>query len=302
MVRLPDVETLLVAGVMLSMVLVAAGCGGRAEDSKPRLPERAGAWQATTEPQHYDAETIFAYIDGHAEVYLAYGMQSCRSRRYAADGVDGEIVVDLFEMPSADDAFGVFTVDLDGEIVPVGHDGRYRYGWLSYWKGRYFVSVYAEEESEESRNGVFELGHAVAASMDVDAARPEILADLPERGLETSSTRFLRSEQILRTHLYLGEGEVAGLGPDSSAVLARYNREPWTAFLMLVDYADEQDARAGAGIFSRRFLKDGDDVTRDSAGRWYGSRHQGARLALVIGAGAEELALELLNEAVPGGD
>ena len=303
MARLVDIDSLVWLGLVLPVVAFALGCVGRGDPHAPSLPDGSGDWSAVAGPERFDTETIYSYIDGHAEVYLAYGMMSCLSRRYTGPEGEADIVVDVFEMASSDDAFGVFTVDLDGETVPMGHDGLYRYGWLSYWKGPYFVSVYAEEESEATKNAVFGLGHAVAALIEADADRPSIVADLPAAGLNRRSVRFLRSEQILRTHLYLGEGDVVGLRPDTAAVLAKYTRDRWTSHLMVVDFPDETRAEKGMEAFALRFLGgDGSGgVVQDPAGRWYGARRQGNRLVLAIGAGSEQLAASLLDEALSGG-
>jgi hypothetical protein len=73
---------------------------------------------------------------------------------------------------------------------------------------------------------------------------------------------------------------------------------------MVVDFTDEAAAMAGFNTFSGRFLaNDGDqEVVQDSAGRWYGARRTDSRLALVIGAGSEQLAGSLLDETQPGGE
>ncbi len=297
-----DIESLLWLGLFLSLVSVAFGCTGRA-DSKPQgLPDVAGDWRAVAEPERYDTETIFSYIDGHAEVYLAYGMKDCRSRRYAGPEGQPDIVADVFRMGSSDDAFGVFTVDLDGEGAAVGHDGRYRYGWLSFWKGPFFVSISAEEETDKARDAVFEIGHAIAAQIDADAPRPAVVADLPTIGLVRGSVRFLRSEVILRTHLYLGENDVANLGPDTAAALAKYTRGGLSAHVLVVEYPDGPTARTAEKHFTSRFLQGeaGGDPVQDAVGRWYAARREGRGLAMVLGAGGADLALDLLAESMKG--
>jgi len=76
------------------------------------LPEKVMDWTKSGEDQIYDDRTIFDYIDGAAEVYRAYGMKRCFSRRYS--GPEGSaMILDIFEMASPQDAFGVFTHDLD---------------------------------------------------------------------------------------------------------------------------------------------------------------------------------------------
>jgi len=288
--------------VVLPMLFLTMGCSGRSPSREPRLPDGAAEWRAEGEVQPYDTETIFGYIDGHAEVYLAYGMKNCLSRRYAGPDGQPDIVVDLFEMASPDDAFGVFTVDLDGETTPMGHDGRFRYGWLSFWKGPYFVSITAEDETEEARAATFELGHTIAAMIDADATRPAILARLPREGLDRRSIRFLRSRQILNTHLYLGEGEIFHLGPDTGAALAKYSRENRTAHLMMVEYGDGDQAEKALRSFADRFLEGriGGAPHQDGAGRWWSSRRDGNHLVAVLGAGSEEVATGLTEEAAQG--
>jgi hypothetical protein len=45
------------------------------------IPAEADGWEASEPVAHFDTETIFDYIDGHAEVYLAYGMKRSLARR-----------------------------------------------------------------------------------------------------------------------------------------------------------------------------------------------------------------------------
>ena len=123
--------------------------GDRLEGLRAALPDSIDGWTCEDEDAIYDAESIYSYIDGHAEVYLAYGMRRCLARSYRGPAGESGITVDVFEMPTTADAFGVFTHDRDGDPVEIGADGLFRYGWLSFWQGSFFVSVYAEEDTEE---------------------------------------------------------------------------------------------------------------------------------------------------------
>ena len=122
------------------------------------IPTAAGPWLSEAD-QVFDAETIFDYIDGAGEVYRSYNMKLLVARRFHKDGKP-DIVVDAFDMGSSEDAFGVFTHDLDGEDAAVGQGSTYKAGLLSFWKDRYFLSVYAEEETAETKGLVLELGRA----------------------------------------------------------------------------------------------------------------------------------------------
>ena len=299
-----QVGTTLASLGLLLVVLLLATCGGRSgapglAGLRDQLPAEAGGWRATDHGELYDQESIFSYIDGHAEVYLAYGMKGCLARRYTGPSGEAGIALDVFEMASPADAYGVFTYDRDGGKVGIGHDGLYRYGWLSFWKGPFFVSVTAESESAASREAVLALGRSVGALIEGEGALPSIVGELPAGGLDASSVRFLHSQQILDTHLYLGEGEVLGLAPDTPVALARYLRDGLSAHLLLVDYPDPARAERAASALAARLAAGspaGGPVV-GSEGRWHAVRRRDARLVAVVGAATKELASALLADA-----
>jgi hypothetical protein len=213
-----------------------------AEVTIPVFPADAAGWSAAGEPETWDTETIYAYIDGHAEVYLAYGMKRCVSQRYAAPAGDDEIVVDLFEMASPEDAFGVFSHDRAGEPVAVGNDGVLRHGWLSFWQGSWYGSVYATGAGEGSADAVFAVGEAVAASLPEGGEVPALVHRLPAEGLEAQSATFLRSPHILNAHVWIGSDNLFELGPEGEAVVGTYELGESAAHLLLVRYPDETTA------------------------------------------------------------
>jgi hypothetical protein len=295
-------------GLALLLLIGIAACqGGRSPEGPLQVlagavPEEVSGWRASEPGTVYDSESIFTYIDGHAEVYLAYGMRQCLARRYTGPVGEADVVLDVFEMASPEDAFGVFTHDRDGEPVDVGNDGLLRYGWLSYWRGPFFVSIYAEGESEASREAVLELGRAVAITIGEDGERPAIVDSLPATGLEHQSVRFLRSHQILNSHIYVADDNVLDLGPDTSAVLGRYRRGDDSGYLLLVDYADAGRREAAARAFAAEFLvgEPGAGPRQAEDGGWYGVGGADARLAAVLAADSEGVAAALMSDALAG--
>ena len=220
----------------------------------PAFPTEILGWVASGAPKDYDTESIYAYIDGHAEVYLAYGMKRCVSQRYAAPDGNDEIVVDLFELASPADAFGVFSHDRAGEEVAVGQGGIYRLGWLSFWSGPWYGSVYAAGGDEASRDAVLAVAGEVAAGLPTVGEVPALVAALPENGLDTTSVCWLRSPQILNAHVFVGGENPFALGPGVEAVVGRYQRAGSEGHLVVVKYPSDPEAetvearlRASAG-------------------------------------------------------
>ena len=72
------------------------------------LPSGAGAWKWDGKETKYDSKTLFKYINGAAELYLAYGFQSLTVRRFEKSN-QPPVVVERYEMASSEDAYGVFS-------------------------------------------------------------------------------------------------------------------------------------------------------------------------------------------------
>jgi len=144
------------------------------------LPEAAGAWRAEGPASTWDRESIFSYIDGHAEVYLAYGMRRCISRRYSGPAGEGAITLDAFELASPYDAFGVFTHDRDGEAAGVGRDRCS--ATAGSRSGRPVVRLgRGEKESDASRTTVLALGRRSRGSLRRRRPAPPVVSALPQR-------------------------------------------------------------------------------------------------------------------------
>jgi hypothetical protein len=282
------------------MLLAGAVMIATALPASPALPDEAAGWKAVGPAVGYDRRTIFEYIDGHGEVYLAYGMSACDTRRYAGPAGEGDVVVDVFEMASPADAFGVYTHSREGEPADVGQGGSYGYGTLSFWKGRHFVSVYAERESERARGAVMELGRAVASSIGETGKKPALAGRLPRKGLAETSLVYLRHPRILEAHVPVGPDNPLGVGEQAAAVTARYRTDGGTADLVLVEYADEAAAEAAAAGFAARFLDGGGPAHGDDGWRAAAPLTPRAH-AYVLRAPSREAALALLAEAATGG-
>ncbi|MGD8440516.1 MAG: hypothetical protein PVG53_08260 [Holophagae bacterium] len=278
-------------------VLLLVGCGAAPEPVEktvtgPDWPLQVGGWSAADGPETYDTETIFQYIDGHAEVYLAYGMERCTSLRYVGPGGDGEIIADLFEVASPADAFGVFSHDRAGEPVAIGNDGVYRHGWLSFWQGPWVGSVYSVDGDDGSKDSVLEIGRALAAALPAGGETPALVDRLPTDAVDPQSVCFLRSPQILNAHVFVGSDNPFALGPDVEAVAGRLSDGDGRSSIVLVRYPSEQ---AAADVEARLRETASDDRPEMLVGR------RGDLLAAAVGAVDEARARSLLDVTLGGG-
>jgi hypothetical protein len=275
---------------------------GPLEELQHALPEKVMNWTKAEEDQFYDSQTIFDYIDGAGEVYRAYNMQRCLSRRYVTDQGPA-IILDIFEMASSYDAFGVFTHDPDGEELPVGQGAVYRSGWLGFWKDRFFISLYADEETDAAIQALRELAGKVASLIKKEGPKPQILSRLPKKGLQAGSIRYFHDHPVLNRHYFVSTENILHLGRQTEALLAAYKRKEGAAQILLVKYPDGDKAKEAHSDFLKHYLPDADPsgMAKLENNKWCGASVKGPLLAVVLEADSREIASELLAGLISQG-
>jgi len=264
---------------------------------KALLPSSALGWTAEPADHVYDRESIFEYIDGAGEVYRAFNIRLLVSRRFHRDGKP-DLIIDLFDMGSAADAFGVFTHDLDGEDAGLGQGSNYKGGLLTFWRDRYLVSIFAEGESIETKAGLFALAKPIAAAIGRDGAKPALLAVVPPDFAAPTAIRYLHSPVILNYHYFVGAENLLGLGPETEAVLAKSPDRGRNGVLLAVKYRDAASAGEAYARFTKARMPDtaGAGVVRTEDGKWTAARLKGEIAIVVFAAPSPEAARALLNK------
>ena len=262
-----------------------------------KLPTEINGWRAADGDRIFDEQTIFSYINGAGELYRAYNMQNCLSRRYVKKG-ETDITLDIFDMGSSEDAFGVFTHDTDGDRIDIGQDARYRPGWLSFWHNRFYVSIYLDEESAAAEKAVKALGQRVAAAAGKPGSGPQLLNLLPPAGLDAGSIRYLHHPMVLNYHYYLFDENILLLSPQTDAILASYHRSGKRARLLLISYPKAQTARNALAGFRKHYLPDADSegLARLEDGKWAVVALVDHLLTIVLEADDRRLAKNLIRE------
>ena len=264
---------------------------------QPNLPREINGWKALPQDRIFDQSTIFSYINGGAEVYKAYDMQGCLARRYVISGGPA-IMLDIFDMGSPQNAFGVFTHDTDGKVVAIGQDGRLRPGWLSFWKYRFFVSVYAEDDIQPAQKAVNALGERVAGAIQGRGAKPHILSRLPAQGLQSENIRYLRHPILLNYHYYISDENILQISNNTDVTLASYRINGQNAMMMLVKYPESRKATESRERFLKFYLPDADPagIALLENGKWAAVKGHQQLLAVVLEADSRELAVHLLQQ------
>jgi hypothetical protein len=274
-----------------------------ADDPTDALPEELPGWRVLPdEARLYDRETLYDYIDGGAELYISYNFRRLFHRTYAPSGPSGEpeILVDVFEMATSQDAFGVFAHSRESIEREFGQGSQYTEGLLLFWKDRFYVSILASPETETSKGVVRDVARRIDEAIGKEGQVPEILSILPREGRIEESIRYFHHYIWLNSHYYVSDENLLHIDDTTEAVLAAYRSGAGRHFLLLVRYPDEESAKSAYESFTAGYLPElsGAAAVRIEDGTWTGCRLSGAVVAVVFNAPTEALARDLMESAV----
>jgi hypothetical protein len=271
------------------------------------LPSEARGWKWDEKEMKCNSRTLFGYMDGAAELYLAYGFQNLTVRRFEKPN-EPPIIVELYEMASSEDAYGIFSYEHQDETAAIGQGSEFGGGLLRFWKGKYFVSVYAEGEGAEVESGILKLGRAAASSIPVRGLEPKLVSFIPGKdlGLVDKSVRYLKSHVLLNQQFFISHQNILNLNRKTEVVLAQYLQDKQKTHLLLIRYPDSKGAADAYQSFMRVYLPDvgGKDRGKTEDRKWTFARQRNEFVLIVFGAPTEadaEILLKATEEKMPGG-
>ena len=253
-------------------------------------------WKPSGEAQLYDDQNLYDLVNGQADAFFAYNFERVAVQNYEKDGGQG-LRLEIWQLATPADAYGLFTTFRAGTPVAVGNDGDADPGRrLDFWQERYLVRLFAPQALPDADLETF--ARAVAGSLPGGGERPALLERLPQgiaspmESAPPGDAIFFRREISIQDYLWLGGQNILGLGPETDGVLARYGASQEggggaTATLLLVHYPDVRAAQAAAEA-----LQAGQIDTLVLA------RAQGDLLGAVFGMVSEEEAHTLLDSAL----
>jgi Family of unknown function (DUF6599) len=262
------------------------------------LPSEAGGWKWDGKEMDYDSRTLFKYMDGAAELYLAYGFQSLTVRRFEKAN-QPPLIVELYEMASSEDAYGVFSFEHQDETAGIGQGSEFGGGLLRFWKGKFFASIYAEGEGTNVESAILDIGRVVANSIPTTGPEPKLIGLIPGKdfGLADKSVRYLRSHILLNQRFFIAHQNVLNLNRKTEAALAQYLQDKQKTQLLLIRYPDLKEASDAYQSFMKVYLPEagGRDRLRTEDRKWTFARQRSEFIVIVFAAPTEADAETLLK-------
>jgi hypothetical protein len=276
----------------------SAGKSGSRVEMKKILPLKVSGYESGKRDEFYDRKTTFRYMNGAAELYRSYSFKLLMVRRYNKTG-HPSILVELFDMGSPEDAFGIFSYETGEEDVEIGQGSDYGGGLLRFWKKNYFVNVYAERETPSTKTDILQIGQAIAKNIKQEGQRPKLIRVLPMENLLERTIRYFHLHQGLNHHHFVSHDNILHLGERTNGILASYfySGVKGRTFLLLVEYSSEILAQKAFHNFMKIYLPEASasKTVKTENGKWTSGRLHRQFILIVFDAPDQDKAEGLMG-------
>jgi hypothetical protein len=287
--------------ILLMFICIVAGnaMAVSIDDFDKALPPEIDGWKKAGSPVTYDNKSLYDYINGGAELYIAYNFQKMYAFRYTV-GDDSEIIIDIFDMGKSYDAFGIFSHGREEDDKKLGQGSEYNSGLLTFWKDRYYVSILAFPETESKAQTVKKLGAMLADVIPGTGEMPPIVDLLPAENLVPYSTHYFHHYILVNSHYYIANENILNIDGTTHAVLARYRIEGNTFYMLLVDYENTQKAKEAQKSFLQHSLPDAQEGIKElDDGKWTGCKLKDKLLVVIFNSPTKDVLISYLELVKP---
>ncbi len=239
----PAVQGLLSILIMIpliSLVVFIGKAGAQSEtqttatamDIRSLLPGIDG-WKLTEDPQIYSPETLFEYIDGAAEAYLGYDFQQLLVSTYEKEGTESVVTVEIYDMGSPLNAFGIFSSERYPDIpeVQFGLAGYLEGEVLNFISGPYYIKLLCYNGEEKTADYLKEFAGAVDEKIKDKGSWPALFKMFPTANLIKNSEKYIKKN-------FMGFDFLA----NGYAVSYHFDQGQYDAFI--IDAKTESEARS----------------------------------------------------------
>jgi hypothetical protein len=207
-------------------------------------------WDHAEPIKLYLPDNLYEYINGAADGYLVFDFMVLAHASYRHPEREGQyITVDVYEMASPEDAFGIYSVERapDQRIVDLGDQAYVTPGFLAFQQERFYVLLEAHPLGVDTDGALLALAQEVSRRAPAGSGKPQMLHVFPEASLVQDSVRYVRG--ALLGHGFLPRGYVANYQDDGELVP-----------LVAIDWPRTEDASENMTKLRKYFDKGGQKV------------------------------------------
>jgi len=162
------------------------------QDSSSLLPNFDG-WTKKGATAVYNADNLYEYIDGAADVFLSYDFQELLSQTYENDK-KASFSIDIYKHSSEKNGYGIYSQEKpvkDANFLSIGAQGYYEKGVLNFLKGSYYVKLSGYDLGDDDKKILVSVAQTIADRLEGSKEFPVALKCFPEKGRITESEKYI---------------------------------------------------------------------------------------------------------------
>ncbi len=294
-----SIVNIVAAFLIMGIIISCSGESEVQEDEAMKIsdlfPSGIDGWSPSGEFETYDREGIFTYINGAGEVYRMYDFREVWVRHYKKEGAP-EITVEIFDMGKPEDAYGVFLHASQGGDAGIGQCSEFNGGLLSFWQGRYYVTLLPEKLNDETKQAVLNAGNEIAKNIGDKGEEPELVSYMPKENRIANSLKYFHLHTSLNYHYYLASENILNLGENTDAALAIY--DPERVYLVLIEYPSSGDADGARSRFISEYIPEAGEpgIYEVQSDDWTAIDKSNESLIVVFYADSKQACLDLIDK------
>jgi hypothetical protein len=178
-----------------------------------RFPDIAG-WKQSGDIQTFSPKTLYEYINGAADLYLASDFEELKVAEYVNEK-KASVIAEAYRHRTPRDAFGIYSQERlpDGNFLQVGAQGYIDKNILNFVYGSYYVKLNSFNTGAEDREVLQAMAKKVAEYSGEKGGLPSLLSVFPAEGKKGNSEKYITRNFLGYTFFdsaYTADYELAG--------------------------------------------------------------------------------------------
>jgi hypothetical protein len=181
----PSVALSLALGFVL--FFCAPGLDGKTVD----FPEVSG-WKKDGKTQVFSPRTLYEYINGAADLYLAYEFQDLQVAEYKGEKKAG-VTVEIYRHKDSTQAFGIYSQErlANAKFLDIGAQGYHEPNVLNFLTGPYYTKINGFNTGEDDEKILHPFARKIETVLGEKTTLPRILSSFPGEGKKKNSEKFI---------------------------------------------------------------------------------------------------------------
>jgi hypothetical protein len=224
-------------------------------------------WELSGSVKVYPGKKLYDSIDGAADRFFQYVFREQYVATYKPKVTDKTITIEVYDMGTADDAFGIFSChdNIMSGHTNVGLSATISEMNLDFCQGKYFARLLAAGfDGGEGEKPLRTFAETIARNIQPPAELPGLVKRLP-KGYVEGTVLFFHTHKTLNERRYVAEENVLELTEKNNGVLAAYGSEERKSddivfkvekdILFLIEYPNKEKAQSARTSYIKHVEK-----------------------------------------------